>query len=315
MDSRTIIIGIVTLVIGGGGMIVINSFTVESLKADLRSKEAQIESIQESIKRSHDERDRTNAKIEDLQQASFDIQSKQKAVESLEKEVAAKSKVLEQGKAQWTASVQEMQKSIEQVRFAFRNQIVPEIPLKAGSIKDCRFASYRDGSVTVQHNTGASKLTADQLPPEIAARLRVNFNPTLNIPVDPDAPAVVAETPTTTTSSTPGPSSPSVASTPEPEPPPLEVKDPTKSDAYVSRQQAINELRAFISGAKIKKSTFLEQARTADAKYNEARFYGRSTSQGGLRDKAQASADAIQIQIDQANARILQLQAEMNNIR
>lgn len=314
MEPKTLVFGLIAVVIGGGGLLVMNGFTVESLKADIRSKEADVEAVQESVKRSKEELERANKRMEDARQAAVDLQTKQDEVLTLERAVATKSKNLEQAKDLWKETVKEMEKSIEQARLSFRNQIVPEISLKTGAIKDCRLASYQDGSVSVQHTTGVSKLTHDQLPPELAARVRLNFKPVLNLPVDPDAPAPA---PSVTASATPTESAtPPSAPTAESEMPAIpEVKDPTRSNDYQTRQHAISQLTAYISGAEVQKRTFLQQAREADAKYRDARFYGRSTSQGAIRDKAQASADAIQVQIDQAQAKIIQLRSEMNAIQ
>ena len=325
MESKSIIFGAIGLVIGGGGLIVVHSFSLESIKSDVKRKQADVAAIRQSLKTAQEVLDRNNERIAELKTSGFSLQEQKQVVEDLDRDVAKYTKLVASGKEQWTANVQELQQAIDQVRFAFRNQIVPEIAQKTGEpLKDCRFSSYRDGGVTVQHNTGSARLTADQLPAELADRLRLNFGPTLQLPPDPDDKSNLLQTTNASGSGSTAAAQPAA----DPSLTPVQTEtgaalpgvatQPTgnaNADGIAAKQQTINTLQAKIATATAQMSTYLAQAKEANEKYKDARLRGRISTQDSIRDKAQAAADQLQNQINQAQIQISTLQSEITALR
>jgi hypothetical protein len=311
MESKSLIFGIVGLVIAGGGAIVVSSFQLESLKADVRFKQAEVAATRQGIAIAKDTLGKNTAKMDVLRASSGRIANAERVSEGLSAELAKQTKMLESAKAKWEANAQMMQEAVEQARLAFRNTVIPELPLKNGeSLKDCKFTGIKENNALFQHNSGTARLTSAQLPPPIADRLRPDLKLTLALPPDPDViqplpePSVTG-TPTTGSSATPAEETP-------PEPVPTAPATGLTSDAKYARQTAINSLKTQIAAQEAQRAGFLRAAKEANDKYNSARILGRSTSQSAIRDKAQASADSLQSQIDAAQARIRQLELELS---
>ncbi len=311
MESKSLIFGIVGLVIAGGAAVVVSSFQLESLKAEVRFKQAEVAAARQGIALAKDTLGKNTAKMDVLRASSGRIANAERVTEGFTAELAKQTKMLESAKAKWEVNVQMMQEAVEQARLAFRNTVIPELPLKNGeSLKDCKFTGLKDNNALFQHNTGTARLTSAQLPPPIADRLRMDLKLTLELPPDPDVvqplpETSVAGTPATTTNAAP------VEETP-PDPVPSAPPTGLTNDAKYARQTEINNLKTQIATAKAQRLAFIKAAQEADDKFYSARIQGRSSSQSAIRDKAQASAVALQSQIDAAQAKIRQLELELS---
>jgi hypothetical protein len=316
MESKSLIFGIVGLVIAGGGAIVVSSFQLESLKADVRRKQVEVTAARQAIHQAKDTLERNTSKLELLRTSAGRIVTAERATEGLTADLAKHTKMLESAKAKWDINVQMMQEAVEQARLAFRNTVTAELPLKNGeTLKDCKFVGIKDGNALFQHNTGTARLTAAQLPPPIADRLRLETVLTLDLPPDPDTitplPQIAKGGPL------PLPVGSSTGATPEeelPPPAPAAVTPPPgmTNDARFAIKTTINNLRTQIANAETQRAAFLQAAREADTKFRSARIQGRSSSQSVIRDKANASAATLQSQIDAANAQIRKLELDLS---
>ncbi len=306
METKGIVFGIVGLVIAAGGAVVIYSFQHESLKTDVRRKKAEVAALEQNIASAKDAIDSNNAQMDAILNRANVEQSNDRSREKLEMELTKQTKLLETAKGKWELNAQIMQEALVEGRAAFRKEMVPEIPLKTGeSLKSCQFSGVKDGMALFQHSDGMARLTAVQLPPALADRLRPSFNLQIELPPDPDVVVEVA----------PVPASPEVSADLDPIAAPPEVAPIGPSGQAVAIQTQINGLRTQSTALQAQKASFLEQARVASAKFIEARNAGRSSSQSALRDKAQASANTTQAQIDQIDALIRRLELDLSQTR
>lgn len=300
MESKTFIFGIVGLIIAVGGAILVHSFQLESAKTELRRKQADVAALRQSISLAKDTVEQNAARVEQYRATVADHMAKKQEVDEVDREVTKQTRMLESAKAKWDVNVQLMTDALEQVRHAFRNESIPEIPLKIGeSLKNCRFMNCKEGSAVFQHSSGTARLTSAQLPPELNDRLRPNFPPTLQLPKDPDASVPLSQTlaalpPSTLTDS--GPVNEAL-STPTPVPAANIPAASPAAQAAAAKAAAIADLKTQIRSTWTQKLAYEQMMKETSSPTEIA--------------KSKDAANALQLQVDRMVKEIKQLESEL----
>ena len=301
MDPKSLGIGLIALIIGGGGLLLITSLTTESLKTDLRRKQAEVTSLRQSIE-SAEQMNLQNEVQSNLLRDQF------RSVDELEQQVAQASAALDLAKNQWERVSHQMDLAIKQVRQAFRKQTVPKLPQAIGEpLLDCHFVAFTEDLVTVEHSTGISKFTANKLPPNIAARLRLGYKPTLRLaeasPRNPELGDPI---------STPAfkPLLPSY----RPEPTEMAPRGPNRQ-AVATLMQNIATYKAQITSLETIKAGHLADAQNYESKPRSQISSGQAHAERAYRS-AQLTDEKIlatQAQIEKLQAEIAQLYEKAQN--
>jgi predicted RNase H-like nuclease (RuvC/YqgF family) len=300
MESKTIVFGIVGLVLAGGAAAVVLSFQREGLKTDLRRKQADVQALEHTILQSKETISKNEHRIEQYRASATAHLANKQAADEMERSVARQAKALEAAKAKWELNVQMMQEALAAVRLAFRNQVVPSIPMKNGdALKDCRFNAIKEGMALFQHSAGTARLNSTQLPPELADRLRPNFPPPLSLPQDPEAPQAETNALAGQPKAAQGiPTAPSVDTQTIPPPPP-NLPTPLV-ESFNAKQNALVELKSQISATQLQISAYQQLSNQATSATEK--------------QKVAAALRSLQSQINEAESQIKKLQVELQRM-
>ena len=310
MEPRTLVFALVAVVVIGAGGIFINAFSVESTKNELRLARAQLTSERNALLAAKESISLDESKMRDLNNRRGEADGSNNSTAEMEEEIAKMQKGMEVAKNKWAAQVELMEAAIQQVRAAAKDTVLAEIPMRVGApLKACTIHGFKDNMLSIIHGTGTARLTAEQLPPDLADRLRIGWNPVLQIPGDETVAANGRSEPR-----------PDIAE-PIPETPAFtEVVPPTtRSNASVfqieQKQKAIEALYVkiqFASDESARQQTIASEARQ---KYARARYLGRSSSQSAIADRAMETIETLQKQIRDSQAQISRIQREISEIR
>ena len=316
MEVNTITWAVVGIVIAGGGALVVYNFDLESVKNEVRIHKAELSASQATLQTSRSLISQAKAKLDKINQQCADQQNAIEQMASLEAALPKQEAEIEAAKQKWQLVADKMTDSINEARSSVKQVVIAEIPRPTGdSFKNCKIVSIDEDVVSFSHAEGTARLTAQQIPPSLQARIRVDWKPMLTLPPDPSALVV----------STGEPSAPLPALDPIPEP--GTTSDNAALDAATAaaasksakaiqdRQAIIQNLTAKMVAAKQQSDQYWRNYYDHDAKYSYARAMGRSSSQSALAEKAKEAAMALDDQIAAASNQIRQLKAEIRNIR
>ena len=125
------------LIIAAGGAVVVYSFQLESSKVDLRRKQADVAACGNPFPWLKTPLRKTRPGVEQYRATVADHMAKNSRWRKWTGSHEA-HRLLESAKAKWDVNVQLMQEALDQVRREFRNESIPEIPLKIGEpLKNC----------------------------------------------------------------------------------------------------------------------------------------------------------------------------------
>ena len=310
MEPRTLVFGLVAVVVVGAGGIFINAFTVESTKNDLRLAKAQLTSERNALLAAKESISLDESKMSELNHRRGEADGNKNSTAEMEEEITKMQKGMEVAKSKWAAQVELMEAAIQQVRAAAKDTVLPEIPMRVGApLKDCTIHGFKDNMLSVIHGTGTARLTAEQLPPDLADRLRIGWNPVLQIPGEEAVDANGRSVPRPN-SAEPIPEAPGFAE---------EVPPTPRGNASVfqieQKQKAIEALYVRIQSASAESARQQTIASEARQKYARARYLGRSSSQSAIADRAMETIETLQKQIRDSQAQISRIQREISEMR
>lgn len=309
MEPRTFVYVLVAVVVTGAGGIFMNSFTMESTKNDLRLARAQLTSERNALQTAKDSIALDESKLSDLNSRRSEADGSNSSIPDMEEEIAKLQKKVEAAKANWASELESMQAAIQEVRSAAKGTILPEITLRIGApLKDCTIIGYKEEMLSVSHETGTARLTAEQLPAELVDRFKIGWVPTLQISEEGTAESNGGTKPKPN------------AIEPIPEPPSLTEAVPPPTLGNVAkfeieqRQKNIETLRVKIQAASNESFRQSQIAAEAQRKYSNARIQGRSSSQSVIADRAAEAAQNLQRKIREMEAQISRLDREISNL-
>jgi type II secretory pathway pseudopilin PulG len=307
MEIRTAGWSIAVIIIGGVGYLIMESFNELSLKNDLRAQSTALRELKTATEQ-HDKR---------LFDAEKEISMIREETESLNKDTemmkgveAALPKLksdLEAAQRDWQSKADSMKTTLAQVREKFKDVLVPQIPLKNGTIlTDCKLQMGKDGSVNFVHSAGVAKLSYSQLPLELADRLRPGWQPTLSLLPDPEA-------------LTPTPAA-DVAQAPPDQPAPPASPGASKEEQervlqLTEKLKEYSRLQTNIVEAESRFNALMRKYYDHSSKASAARMNGQSSSQAGLAKRAKEEADGVRGQITAAYEIMRRLQTEVDFLR
>lgn len=282
MDARTLVFGLLGVIVVGAGAILVNAFAVESTKTELRNARAQLQAAHLNVEDTQQSIDQTAERMRELRERETAARTLTDSVAGMESEIAKLTRLIDGAKGKFEAQHDMMKTAIQQVRDSYRNKPIPEIPLKLGApLKDCNISGYKDDVVSFVHSTGTARLTSAQLPPDLADRLRVGWNPVLKISPESSAPPKAPE--------------PEVA-TSVPDATPSPVDAPTEPQATTPRSKKAAELAALKAKTLAARQQMLEYERLSISATGPSSDKGLNA--GKLGAKAMSTSEAKRAALD-----------------
>lgn len=129
--------------------------------------------------------DETN-RYDQLKVGSSQLLEMQVENQNLEGETKSKREKLGKLIADWESERSVFRQLIAGVREESKTVPIPSVTLRNGkTLKVCKVTSIANGAVRIEHTEGAARFAVEDLPDELAERLKLSWRPRLALPTNP----------------------------------------------------------------------------------------------------------------------------------